>query len=95
MADTPFRSKFSIIFLPREWTEQLNLRGDILLGGLGLMQIIGALRPATTISYMDHLFGMIVGISIARWWSKSQEQRKDALKKTASVGVWERLFGNK
>lgn len=59
------------------------------------MQLAGALRPTKTIAYVDHLFGMVVGIVSALWWSSNQERKREALKKNASVGVWDRLLGKK
>lgn len=94
-ANTIIRNKFSVIFLPNEWTEQLNLSGGTLLACLGIMQLVGAFRPTKTVAYVDHLFGMIVGIVSALWWKGNEERKREAQKKNASVDLWGRLLGKK
>lgn len=84
-----FRGKFSIILLPREWSEKLNLGGGTLLTLLFITQLVGVFRPARTIAYMDHLVGMVVGVSSALWWRENQQRKMEAQKKN----LWDRLVG--
>lgn len=85
------RGKFSLILLPKEWTEKLNLEGLTLLGLLFLSQLFGFFRPTRTISYTDHLFGMIVGTGSALWWKNNQQQKRDARRRD----IWNRMLGGK
>jgi hypothetical protein len=89
IANTITRGKFSLILLPNELAEKLNLEGLTLLGLLFLSQLYGFLRPARTISYTDHLFGMLVGTGSALWWKNSQQSKRDTQRK----GFWNRGLG--
>jgi len=73
--------------------ETFSFNGGVLLAGLALFQVIGALRPVKTISYLDHLVGMAVGFVAARWWQSNN--RKGGQVQRKATKWWETLPGRK
>lgn len=73
--------------------EKFSFSGQVLLGGLALLQIFGAFRPVKKIDYFDHLIGMAAGAVAARWWQSNQE--KERMQEKKRLKWWQTLPGTK
>lgn len=60
--------KFSFIFIPEEYQEQLTARGWALLAGLVGLDLFAALSRGGRIDLVAHWVGMAVGLGYTSWW---------------------------
>ena len=78
---------FSIIFLPKELAEYINVSGMVLLGGLAVFQVVGLMRAKAGVAWVDHLGGMVVGVASAWWIQHKQNKNKAGVRKSYPPGV--------
>ncbi|OAP64805.1 hypothetical protein AYL99_00777 [Fonsecaea erecta] len=79
------RDNFSLIFIPRDWTDKLSFSGQTVLVLLTVSQVFGALGRLGRYDYIDHLGGMAVGYAYARWLQSNGHRRKAD---TTRLGSW-------
>ncbi len=85
--------RFTLFFIPESWQGSLSFNGAMIFCFIAAGQTFGVIARLGKYDYLDHLVGMIVGFSSARWW-QNNGQRKEKSEKSMRLGSWwESLLG--
>ena len=79
--------RFTLFFIPESWQSSLSFNGAAIFFFIATGQAFGVVARFGKYDYLDHLVGMVVGFSSARWW-QNNGQKKEKPEKSVRLGSW-------
>lgn len=85
--------KFSLIFLPSEIQDKVQLSGWMLLSGLVAYEVFSLLGPIKVVDRASHLGGMAVGVVCAQVYKKNEQKSGEVKERKRRIPWYDIVMG--